>query len=63
MDGLQKFFNDIGVEPVDPVTLLISKYMQAKTMGFYTWEEFECGFKSLGAQSIAEFKQKLPSLY
>jgi hypothetical protein len=33
---------------MDIVTLLISKYMGAKTMGVYSQEEFETGFKALG---------------
>lgn len=34
---------------MDPVTLLISKYMNAETMGFYTYEEFETGLKALNS--------------
>ena len=60
MEGVGKFFTDIGVDPMDPVTLLISKYMGAETMGFYTWEEFESGFKALGANSIEDVRNKLP---
>ena len=26
-EGIEKFFNDLGVDPMDLVTLLISKYM------------------------------------
>jgi DCN1-like protein 1/2 len=62
INGLQKFFDDIGVDPVDPLALLISKYMNAETMGMYSFEEFEAGFKNIGVGSIDEFKKKVPSL-
>ena len=48
---------------MDPVTLVISKYMQAECMGVYTFEEFERGFKALGVTSIQELKNKLHSLH
>jgi DCN1-like protein 1/2 len=35
-DGIERFFNDLGVDPMDLVTLQLSKYMQAETMGVYT---------------------------
>lgn len=62
-EGIQKFFAHVGVDPMDPVTLLISMYMQAKTMGFYTYEEFEHGMKALNSSTGAELKKQLPSLY
>jgi DCN1-like protein 1/2 len=51
------------VDPMDIVTLVISKHMGAETMGEYSFEEFDKGFKDLGVQSINELKGKLPSLY
>ena len=35
-EGIEKFLNDLGVDPMDIVTLNLSKYMQAATMGVYT---------------------------
>ena len=32
MDGIQEFLNDIGVDPLDPVTLVFSYMCKAKTM-------------------------------
>lgn len=63
IDGMQKFFEDLNVDPMDIVTLLISKHMKAQTMGTYSWEEFECGFKTMQVSSIQDLKSKLPSLY
>ena len=61
-EGIQKFFMDLGIDPMDVLTLLISQYMQAETMGVYQYGEFEMLFKSLGIQSMEELKMKLPSL-
>ena len=63
VEGIQKFYDDLGVDPMNVVTLILSKHMQAETMGFYTFEEFERGFKALGVTSIPELKNKLPSLH
>lgn len=47
---------------MDPLALVISKYMNAETMGKYSYSEFETGFKNLNVNSIDEFKKKLPQL-
>ena len=61
-EGIQKFFGDLGVDPMDVITLHISKYMKAETMGVYSFAEFECGFKTLGCQTISDLKAKLSQL-
>ncbi len=64
MEGLQKFFDDLGVNAgSDIVTMLISMKMNAANMGVYTSAEFTQGFKALGVSTAAELKQKLPQLY
>ena len=55
-EGIENFFTDLGVDPMDLVTLQLSKYMQAETMGVYTQQEFETGFRALGVTSISELK-------
>ncbi len=45
---------------MDIVTLVLSKHMGAETMGEFSFEEFDRGFKDLGAQSISDLKTKLP---
>jgi DCN1-like protein 1/2 len=62
-DGIERFFNDLGVDPMDLVTLQLSKYMQAETMGVYTQAEFETGLRALGVSTLSELKSKLPTLY
>lgn len=47
-EGVSEFFNDLGVDQMDPVTLVISYYMEAKNMGEYTKTEFKQGFEKLG---------------
>jgi hypothetical protein len=62
-EGIQKFFEDLGVDPMDPVTLLVSRYMKAETMGFYTQQEFETGMKALNCSTTQELKHMMPKLY
>ena len=40
VEGMEKFFNDIGIDASSPLSLVLSKYMGAQTMGFYTFDEF-----------------------
>jgi hypothetical protein len=40
-EGIQKFFKDLGVDPMELLALQISKYMEAVNMGEYTLKEFE----------------------
>lgn len=47
-DGINQFLEDINVDPLDPVTLVISYYMEAKNMGEYTQTEFVSGFQKMG---------------
>ena len=42
-EGIEKFYNSIGVQATDPVTLLISYAMEAKTGGEYSAAEFKKG--------------------
>lgn len=60
IEGISKFFVDIGVNPVDSVTLVISKYMNAETIGIYTKDEFERGFREMGCRNIEELKKMVP---
>ncbi|CDW86113.1 UNKNOWN [Stylonychia lemnae] len=62
-DGITLFFEHLGVNVAsDPVVFLISYYMDAKTMGFYTLEEFQTGMMKLGVSSIDDLRKKLPAL-
>lgn len=62
-EGIALFYDHLGVDAAsDPVTLVISYYMGAKTMGVYAQEEFVQGLTKLGCDSIESLKKKLPGL-
>ncbi|WZN63947.1 defective in cullin neddylation protein [Chloropicon roscoffensis] len=61
-EGIGRFCDDLGVDPSDPITLVISRYMAAATMGEYTKDEFFRGFQRLNCDSVSAMKKKLPTL-
>jgi len=61
-DGLVEFLQDIGVDPLDPTTLVFSYLCGAKAMGQYTKDEFVAGLASLKANSNTEVKSAWKSL-
>ncbi|CAG9317581.1 unnamed protein product [Blepharisma stoltei] len=61
-EGIENFCRDIGIEPMDVVILVISKYFNAATMGIYTKDEFCNGMKALGCDEISKLRQKIPDL-
>jgi len=61
-EGIGQFCADLGVDPSDPITLVISRYMGANVMGAYTKEEFIRGFQRLNCDSVKAMKKKLPTL-
>ena len=46
----------MGVDLEDPVTLLLSFYMNARNQGTYTFAEFFNGCNRLGVDSMAGIK-------
>lgn len=61
-EGVGEFFADLDVDSMDPVTLVISYFMNAKNMGEYSKTEFKTGFEAMGCSSMADLKRKIPSL-
>lgn len=61
-EGIEQFFKDLNIDPMDPVTLVISYYMEAKNMGEYTLSEFTKGFTQLQCNSIADLVYQIPNL-
>ena len=55
-DGLTKFLSDLGLEPVDPLTLMISWKFCAKKSGYYTREEFLNGMEKLNCKTTKDLK-------
>lgn len=63
VEGITQFFTDLGVDAQsDIITLLLSYYMGATTMGTYSFEEFNTGLTKLGVGSVEELKKKIPQL-
>ncbi|KAJ0402927.1 hypothetical protein P43SY_005912 [Pythium insidiosum] len=61
-DGIVAFCDELGIDPQDPVILVLSWYMEAEAMCVFTRSEFLCGLEKLQCRSIEELKQKLPTL-
>lgn len=60
--GIERFCEDIGIDPVDPVILVVSCKMGAKQMGAYARDEFVSGMRRMGADTAEALKTKLPEL-
>lgn len=61
-DGILAFCQAMQVDPQDPVMLVLSYYMQAKSMCNYTRQEFQTGLESLACYSMEELRRKIPQL-
>ncbi|XP_044761819.1 DCN1-like protein 4 isoform X2 [Coccinella septempunctata] len=61
-DGIERFCEDIGVEPENVLMLIIAFKMQARRMGFFTKEEWLKGFGDLHCDSIQKLQSKFDYL-
>lgn len=61
-EGMEKFCEDIGVEPENVVMLVLAYRMNARQMGFFTLSEWLKGFSELQCDSISKVQQKLEYL-
>uniref|UniRef100_T1JA95 Defective in cullin neddylation protein n=1 Tax=Strigamia maritima TaxID=126957 RepID=T1JA95_STRMM len=61
-EGMEKFCEDIGVEPENIVMLVLAWKMEAKQMGFFTIEEWLRGLTDLQCDSIEKVQAKLDHL-
>jgi len=61
-EGMEKFCEDIGVEPENIVMLVLAWKMDAKQMGFFTLQEWLKGLSELQCDSIAKLQGKLDYL-
>ncbi|CAE8622212.1 unnamed protein product, partial [Polarella glacialis] len=61
-EGIQELCNDLGVSPMDPVTLVLSWHCRAEQMGIFTREEFAGGMQRLGCDDVAKLRAKLEEL-
>lgn len=46
-DGIEAFCKDLGVNPEDPVMLVLAYKMDAKQMGYFTRKEWNKGLQDL----------------
>lgn len=61
-EGMEKFCEDIGVEPENVVMLVLAYRMQARQMGFFTQEEWLRGLSDLQCDSITKIQARLDHL-
>jgi DCN1-like protein 1/2 len=52
VSGTERFCTDLGVDPSDPIMLIICWQMRAKTMCVFTLEEWTRGFVAMGVESV-----------
>ncbi|XP_034935224.1 DCN1-like protein 5 isoform X1 [Chelonus insularis] len=61
-EGMEKFCEDIAVEPENVVMLVLAYKMNARQMGFFTLSEWLKGLSELQCDSINKLQQKLEYL-
>ncbi|XP_044591756.1 DCN1-like protein SCCRO4 isoform X2 [Cotesia typhae] len=61
-DGMEKFCEDIAVEPENVVMLVLAYKMNARQMGFFTLNEWLKGLSELQCDTIHKLQQKLEYL-
>lgn len=61
-EGMEKFCEDIGVEPENVVMLVLAYKMQARQMGFFTKEEWLKGLSEMQCDSIQKLQYRLEYL-
>ena len=63
LDGIERFCNDLGVDPTDPVMLMIAWQMGCETMCVFTRQEWTQGMTEMGCDSIDTLKSRFPLLH
>uniref|UniRef100_A0A1B6CRL4 Defective in cullin neddylation protein n=1 Tax=Clastoptera arizonana TaxID=38151 RepID=A0A1B6CRL4_9HEMI len=61
-DGMEKFCEDIGVEPENVVMLVLAWKMNARQMGFFTLQEWLRGLSELQCDTVQKVKNKVDYL-
>ncbi|GAB6021369.1 DCN1-like protein 4 [Chamberlinius hualienensis] len=61
-EGMEKFCEDIGVEPENIVMLVLAWKMDAKQMGFFTSQEWTRGLADIQCDSCRKLQNKLEFL-
>ncbi|CAH1963041.1 unnamed protein product [Acanthoscelides obtectus] len=61
-EGMEKFCEDIGVEPENVVMLVLAYKMQARKMGFFTKDEWLKGLGEMQCDSVQKLQCRLDFL-
>ncbi|CAG5115631.1 unnamed protein product [Candidula unifasciata] len=61
-EGMEKFCEDIGVEPENIVMLVIAFKLGAKNLGFFTYDEWMMGMTELQCDTIEKLQNRLDYL-
>jgi len=61
-NGIEKFCNDLEVDPTDVVLLVLSWHLNAQEMAYYYKDEFMKGLEKLKLDSLEGIKQRLVSM-
>ncbi|KAG8468293.1 hypothetical protein KFE25_013376 [Diacronema lutheri] len=62
VEGMQRFCDDLGVDPSDPVMLVLAWRLNATTMCEFGRKEFVDGMSKLGCDSLRAVQARLPAL-
>jgi len=62
VDGIMQLCSDLGVEPTDPVMLMIAWQCRCGQMCVFTRQEWTQGMTEMGADSIEGLKEAFPEL-
>lgn len=62
VDGIERLCADLGVEPTDPIMLLIAWQMRCEQMCVFTRQEWLQGCTEMGVDSIDSLKGAFPAL-
>lgn len=61
-EGMEKFCEDIGVEPENVVMLVLAWKMNARQMGFFTLQEWLRGLSEIQCDTVSKIQSKLDYL-
>lgn len=61
-EGVEQLCTDLGIDPMDPVLVVLSWHLGAEVMCEYSRQEFEGGLAKLGADNVEKLRGLLPQL-
>ncbi|GAM22996.1 hypothetical protein SAMD00019534_061710 [Acytostelium subglobosum LB1] len=61
-DGITSFCHDLGLAPDSIQVLILAWTMNAKKMGYFTYDEFKVGFEQLRCNDLPNLKRTLQTM-